>query len=262
MDPATLIGLLLGFSGVFALMIFEHTNIMSILLPGPIALVLLGTIGAGMAGGLLKDTVTAFKTLARSITAKGPNPGASISTIVRLADRARREGLLALEEELKTIEDPFLRKGLSAAIDGTDSDDLREMLESQIDAKREKDGVSVKFFTELGGYAPTIGVVGTVVSLVHVLENLSDVAALGPMIAAAFVATFWGILTANLIWLPLANRMKRLSSLECAQMEVTVEGIIALQSGANPRIVGERLRSLVPDDSSAKGEKENKEKAA
>lgn len=260
MDPATIIGLVLGFMGIFALMLAEGTHLASIFLPGPIAIVFLGTIGAGMAGGLMKDTLAAFGAIPRAIISKASDPGASISTIVRLADRARREGLLALEEELRAIEDPFLRKGLSAAIDGTDSEDLRDMLESQIDAKRDKDSVTIKYFTELGGYAPTIGVVGTVVSLVHVLENLSDVAALGPMIAAAFVATFWGILTANLIWLPLANRMKRLSSMECAQMEVTVEGIIALQSGANPRIVGERLRSLVPEDSRSKGD--GKEKAA
>lgn len=258
MDPATIIGLILGFLGIYALMLAEGTHLTAILLPGPIAVVFLGTIGAGLAGGLLKDALNAFRAVPRAITSKGPNAGASIPTIVRLADRARREGLLALEEELRTIDDAFLQRGLSAAVDGTDPDDLREMLESQIDAKRGQDAVSARFFTELGGYAPTIGVVGTVVSLVHVLENLSDVAALGPMIAAAFVATFWGILSANLIWLPLANRMKRLSAMECAQMEVTVEGIIALQSGANPRIVGERLRSLVPDDPGRKGE----EKAA
>lgn len=260
MDPATIIGIITGFTGIYALMLAEGTHIGSIFLPGPMLLVILGTIGAGMAGGMLKDSLGAFKSIPRAITAKGPDPAASIPTIVRLADRARREGLLALEEELRSIDDPFLRQGLSAAIDGTDSEDLREMLESEIDTKRVQDGVNSKFFMELGGFAPTIGVVGTVVSLVHVLENLSDVAALGPMIAAAFVATFWGILTANLIWLPLSNRMKRLSSLECSQMQVAVEGIIALQSGANPRVIGERLASLVPQDS-RKGEK-GKEKAA
>ncbi|MFT0847540.1 MotA/TolQ/ExbB proton channel family protein [Actinomycetaceae bacterium L2_0104] len=260
MDPATIIGLLVGFLGIFALMVAEGTHIGSIFLPGPLALVFLGTIGAGLAGGLLKDALGAFRAVPRAITAKGPDPAACIPTIVRLADRARREGLLALEEELRSIEDPFLRQGLSAAIDGTDSEDLRDMLESQIDTKREQDAVSARFFMELGGYAPTIGVVGTVVSLVHVLENLSDVAALGPMIAAAFVATFWGILSANLIWLPLSSRMRRLSTLECSQMQVTVEGIIALQSGANPRIIGERLASLVPP-SPSKGEK-GKEQAA
>ncbi len=259
MDPATILGIGLGFIGIIALMLAEGTHLTAILLPGPIAIVFLGTIGAGIAGGLLKDALGAFKALPRAIMAKGANPASAIPTIVRLADRARREGLLALEEELRSIEDPFLRQGLSAAIDGTDADDLRDMLESQIDTKREQDGIFSKFFLELGGYAPTIGVVGTVVSLVHVLENLSDVAALGPMIAAAFVATFWGILSANLIWIPLSNRMKRITSLECAQMQVTVEGIIALQSGANPRVIGERLASLVP--SSGKEEK-GKEKAA
>jgi chemotaxis protein MotA len=99
----------------------------------------------------------------------------------------------------------------------------------------------------MGGYAPTIGIIGTVISLVHVLENLSEPATLGHSIAAAFVATLWGILSANVIWLPLATRIRRISDLECAQMEVTLEGLLAVQAGANPRVVGERLRSLLPD---------------
>ncbi|HLS73002.1 MAG TPA: MotA/TolQ/ExbB proton channel family protein, partial [Actinomycetaceae bacterium] len=116
------------------------------------------------------------------------------------------------------------------------------------------------FFTTMGGYAPTIGIIGTVVSLVHVLENLTDPGALGPMIAAAFVATLWGVLSANLIWLPIGARLRRISDLECAQMEITLEGLLALQSGANPRVVGERLRSLVPAEEL--GEQPDEERAA
>jgi chemotaxis protein MotA len=104
----------------------------------------------------------------------------------------------------------------------------------------------------MGGYAPTIGIIGTVISLVHVLENLSDPSSLGHSIAAAFVATLWGILSANVVWLPLGTRIKRFSDLECAQMEVTLEGLLAVQAGANPRLVGERLRSLLPETPAAK----------
>lgn len=248
MDPATILGLVLALGAIFASMTLEGTALGAILLPAPMLLVFLGTIGAGVAGGTLKDAITAFKSMPTAITSKAPQRGAAIPVLVSLAARARREGLLALEEEARAIDDDFLKEGLSAAIDGTDPEDLRMMLEDRIATKRAKDKVVSKFFTDLGGYAPTIGIIGTVVSLVHVLENLSEPDHLGPMIAAAFVATLWGILSANMIWLPIGARLKRISDLQCGQMEIIVEGLCALQAGANPRLVGDRLRSLVPPD--------------
>ncbi|MHB1065096.1 MAG: motility protein A [Georgenia sp.] len=246
MDPATIIGLVVALGAVLLSMTLEGTAVTSILLPGPMIIVFGGTLGAGLAGGMLKDAIFAFKQLPRAFTSKAPKQGETIPVIVELSNRARREGLLALEDAARDIEDPFLKDGLTAAIDGTDPEDLRTLLEDRIDTKRSQDRVGAKFFTSLGGYAPTIGIIGTVVSLVHVLEQLEDPSTLGPLIAAAFVATLWGILSANMIWLPIGSRLKRLSDLECAQMEVTLEGLLALQSGANPRLVGERLRSLVP----------------
>ena len=128
----------------------------------------------------------------------------------------------------------------------TDAEDLRLTMDDEITATSSRTRVAATFFASLGGYAPTIGIVGTVVSLVHVLENLAEPSELGHMIAAAFVATLWGIASANVMWFPIGNRLKRLSDLECAQMELVLEGLLAVQSGANPRLVGERLRSLVP----------------
>ena len=140
----------------------------------------------------------------------------------------------------------FLRGGLQSAIDGTDPDDLRDMLEAKISRKRSADKVSAKFFASMGGYAPTVGIIGTVVALVHVLGNLSSPEQLGEMIGSAFVATLWGLLTANLIWLPISARISRVSELQVARMEMAVEGLLAIQAGANPRLVGPRLRSLMP----------------
>src|SRR5690554_6429721 len=211
MDPATLIGLAIAFGGVFFLMTAEGVHLSAILLPGPLAIVFIGSLGAGIAGGALRDAIHAFKTLPKAFTAKAPKRGATM-----------------------------------AAIDGADPEDLRTRLEDRIDTKRAQDRVASGFFNALGGYAPTIGIIGTVISLVHVLENLSDPSTLGPMIAAAFVATLWGILSANLVFLPIGSRLKRISDLECAQMEISLEGLLALQAGANPRTVGERLRSMVP----------------
>lgn len=252
MDPAGFIGLVVAFGAIFGALLMEGADPMSIFLPAPLLLVWVGTIGVGIAGHTVKDVIESFKAVPRALMKKVPDPTSTVDTLVDLADRARREGLLALEDAAKDIDDEFLRGGLQAAIDGTDPDDLRMILEDKIATKRSREKVWSKYFADMGGYAPTIGIIGTVISLVHVLENLSDPASLGHSIAAAFVATLWGILSANVVWLPLGARIKRFSDLECAQMEVTLEGLLAVQAGANPRLVGERLRSLLPDTPAAK----------
>lgn len=252
MDPAGLIGIGIAFVAIFGAMFLEGGDPMSIMLPGPLLLVWIGTIGVGMAGHTIKDVLSSFKSVPSALKSKRPDPAATVETVVGLADRARREGLLALEDATRTIDDPFLRGGLQAAIDGTDPDDLRTILEDKIATKRTSDRMHAKYFADMGGYAPTIGIIGTVISLVHVLENLSKPAELGHSIAGAFVATLWGILSANVVWLPLSARIRRISDLECTSMEVTLEGLIAVQAGANPRLVGERLRSLLPAEPEAK----------
>lgn len=246
MDPATIIGLGVALGSILTMIILEGASPMSILLPAPMILVFGATFAVTLAGGTLKDTIGALKALPTAFLSKPKSAADSIDTIVGLADRARREGLLALEDAAKDIDDEFLKGGLRSAIDGTDPEDLRAILEDRIHSKRLSDKLNYKFFNDMGGYAPTIGIVGTVVSLVHVLENLANPAELGHMIAAAFVATLWGILSANVMWLPIGSRLKRLSELECTQMELVVEGLLSVQAGANPRLVGERLRSLLP----------------
>ena len=246
MDPAGLIGLAVALGAIFVTLSIEGTSPMALMLPGPLILVWIGTLGVGIAGNTMKDVKGAFAAIPRALRSKAPDPAATVETVVGLADRARREGLLALEDAAKDIDDQFLRSGLQSAIDGTDPDDLRTILEDRISTKRAQDRSHAKYFMDMGGYAPTIGIIGTVISLVHVLKNLSDPGSLGEAIAAAFVATLWGILSANVVWIPVASRIRRISDLECTQMEVTLEGLLAVQSGANPRLVGERLRSMLP----------------
>jgi chemotaxis protein MotA len=246
MDPATLAGIGIAVVSIFVMMILEGSNPMSIMLLAPMILVFGGTFGVAMAGGVLSDATGIVGQIKRALTAK-PTPGTDlVDAIVKLSERARREGLLALEDAVKEVEDPFLRRGLELAIDGTDPEELREILEAEVDAKRRADKAGVKIFTDMGGYAPTIGIIGTVVSLVHVLENLSEPSKLGHMIGAAFVATLWGVASANVIWLPIGNRLKRISELEAAQMELTIEGIANIQAGTNPRLVSQKLKSLLP----------------
>ncbi|MGH3425764.1 MAG: motility protein A, partial [Nocardioidaceae bacterium] len=157
-----------------------------------------------------------------------------------------REGLLALEDAARAVDDPFLERGVTLAVDGTDPEELREIMESELYAKRLADRQSAKLFGDMGAYAPTFGIIGTVMGLVHVLENLSQPDELGHLIAAAFIATLWGVLSANILWLPLGNRIRRIGDLEAARMELVIEGVMAIQSGSNPRVVAQRLQSLLP----------------
>lgn len=251
MDPATLIGIGIAVVAVFVSMIMEGGNPASILLPPAMILVFGGTFGVALASGLMKDATGAMKAALRSMTAKATPPGESIQQLVSFAERARRDGLLALEEPARTAPDPFLRKGLELAVDGTDPDELRDILEGEIAAKRADDKASSKFFADMGGFAPTLGIIGTVLGLIHVLENLSEPEELGHLIAGAFVATLWGVLSGNLFWLPLANRVKRVGEIEAHHMELLVEGIVSIQAGSNPRIVEQKLLSLLPPSSRA-----------
>lgn len=257
MDPASIVGMVGAMAAVVAMLYMEGATISAILLPPPMILVFGGTILATMASYTIKDFLYAFSMFPKGLTAKVPESTSAIDTIVSLSEKARREGLLALEDAAKGIEDPFMREGLMAAIDGMDPEDLRSMLSDKIEARKQSDKTAYEWFKQAGGYAPTIGIIGTVVSLVHVLTNLSNPEELGPMIASAFVATLWGLLSANMIWLPMSSRLERISRLELARMEIVTEGLISLQSGANPRQVGERLRSLIPPNQ-LKPEKEEK----
>jgi chemotaxis protein MotA len=246
MDPGTLAGIGLAFGAIFGSMILEGGSPASIMLVPPIVLVFGGTLGAAMAGGMLKDFLGIVGSFQRVFLGKAVAPDALVDDIVKLAEKARREGLLALEDAMKDVENPFLKKGLQLAIDGTDSDELSTILEGEVEAKRKADKAAAKIFESMGGYSPTIGIIGTVIGLVHVLENLSDPSKLGHLIAGAFVATLWGVMSANVMWLPMGNKLKRLSDIECAQMELVIAGIINIQAGANPRLVAQKLRSLLP----------------
>lgn len=248
MDIGTLVGIGMALVAVFGSMILEGGNPLSIVLIPPMFLVFVGTFGAGMATGAFKDATGVVKWFKVALTSKTVNPGVMVDTIVKLAETARREGLLALEDAVRKVDDQFLRRGLELAIDGTDPEDLRDILESEINAKRISDRAGAKLFNDMGGYAPTIGILGTVLGLVHVLGNLSKPAELGTLIAGAFVATLWGVMTANVLWLPMAGKIRRVSDLECAQMELLLEGIMAIQAGSNPRVVARKLRSLLPPD--------------
>ncbi len=248
MDPFTLAGIVIAFVAVFASMIMEGGNPMSIFLIPPMMLVFFGTFGVAMACGLKRDTISGLKSVKDALLTKQHAPEEVVKSIVGFAELARRDGLLALEEAAKTIDDPFLKKGIELAVDGTDPEELREIMEAQIKSRKVQDKAGAKFFADMGGFAPTLGIIGTVLGLVHVLENLSDPSKLGHLIAGAFVATLWGVLTANLMWLPIGNKLTRVGAVTAHHMELIVEGVLSVQAGANPRVVEQKLLSFLNDD--------------
>jgi chemotaxis protein MotA len=255
MDPSLLIGVVLALVAIVGSVTLEGGNIAAIALPAPMLLVFGGTIGAAIAGGILRDAKSLPKEMIRAFKSKTPSPDLAVETLVRLAGKARREGLLALESEAAEVDDPFLRKGLQLAIDGTDAEEVAIILSTEVETKRSTDKAAAKLFSDMGGYAPTIGIIGTVLGLVKVLAHLGSPTELGAEIASAFVATLWGVMSANVFWLPLASRLKRVSQTECEQMELVIEGILAIQAGANPRLIEQKLQSLLPA-SSAKPEQD------
>ncbi|HVV35266.1 MAG TPA: flagellar motor protein [Acidimicrobiales bacterium] len=248
MDIASAAGVGLAFAAVLLSMIMDGGNPAALVSqPAAIILVVGGTLGATIAGYELKDVTGIAKVFLKAFMPGPPIEATeSIEQVVHFADRARRDGLLALEEEAKNIEDPFLQKGLQLAIDGTDPEVVRDVLETEIAALKERHKFGAKFFADMGAFAPTLGIIGTVLGLVHMLENLSDPSSMGPLISAAFIATLWGVMTANLIYLPISNKLKRASAEEVHHKELILEGVLAIQAGANPRTVTEKLKSYLP----------------
>ena len=247
MDPATLIGVGVAMGAILLSMILEGSSPTAIILVAPMLLVFGGTFGAAIAGSAMSDVKKIGGWLKLGFMApKVPPISDRIATLVSLAEKARKEGLLALEAEVKNIDDPFLKRGLQMSIDGTDPEDLRGILEGEISAKKAEDKAAAKFFNAMGGYAPTIGIIGTVIGLIHVMENLSDPESIGPLIASAFVATLWGVLSANVFWLPMGAKINRTSDLQAASMELLVEGIAEIQAGTSPRTVRQKLAALIP----------------
>ena len=246
MKASSAIGLVIGFVTIALGATMEGSNVAAVLNPTALLIVLGGTFGATMAGtsfDAVKNIPTLYK---KAIMPDDLDLVGRVNEIVGYAEKARRDGLLALDEQLATVQDPYTRKGLQLVVDGTDPELVAEVLEAENDAMRKRHAMCVQPFDKAGGYAPTMGIIGTVFGLVHVLTNLSQPETLGPLISAAFIATLLGVASANVVYLPVASRLKGLSAEELHFRNMTLEGILAIQAGDNPRVVAEKLIAFVP----------------
>ena len=249
MDLGTILGLLCAFGALAASVLMEHGNLRALVSPPALVIVFGGTIGATLVSVPLKDFLRMPGLLKLAFFPHAFNHAGTAKEIVRLAGIARRKGLLQLEAEMAQLRDPFLTKGLSLVIDGTDAEMIRETMETEIMAMEARHKVGAKVFTLMGGLAPTLGVIGTVMGLVHMLANVNDPATMGPAIATAFLATLYGVSSANLLFLPIASKLSARSEEETHLCEILLEGLMSVQAGLSPMVIEERLKSfLKPKD--------------
>jgi chemotaxis protein MotA len=202
-----------------------------------------GTMGAVAVAFPLRDFVRGLKMFGAALRDKKNDIPGLIQQIVELAGVARRDGVLALEQRLASIRDPFVRRSVGFLVDGVDAAVARDALETEIHGEYEEGAVAAKVWESAGGFAPTVGILGAVLGLIHVMENLSDPSKLGGGIAVAFVATVYGVGLANLVFLPVANKLKRKLALERERKTLIAEGVLSIQAGLNPRVLEEKLRA-------------------
>jgi chemotaxis protein MotA len=245
MQLGPLIGILFALFAILVGNALEGGH-MGSMLGGPAALIVLGgTIGAVIVQFPGATLLGAMRAAGSTFKKAAVDPAKLVDEIVDYANRARRDGILALEKVAATASHPFLTKALTMAIDGADSTSLRQTMEIAIGQHEEHGEDGAKVFEAGGGYSPTVGIIGAVLGLIHVMSNLSDINAVGHGIAAAFVATIYGVAVANIIFLPFAGRIKFRVRDEVQRMELMLTGVLAIQEGMNPKLVRERLSEFL-----------------
>lgn len=248
MDITTVIGIVLGLASILLVQVLETGHIDSVmqLVQGPAAIIVVGgTMAAVITAFPLKDLRRALRQASRIITTGNRPLAPMVPMMVELARKSRREGLLVLEAEALKSDDRFFKQAVLTLVDGTDVATLRGLLENVIDQEEQFQEPGAKLFEAAGGYAPTIGILGAVMGLIHVMQNLSDPSKLGSGIAVAFVATLYGVGSANLLLLPFANKLKMKMREDTRRKEMILEAVCAIQEGLNPHHIEKRLRSFL-----------------
>jgi chemotaxis protein MotA len=244
-DKSTIGGIVLAVTGIGVGLVLDGGKLAQVMQPTAALIVLGGTIGAVMVQFPLGIVLQAFAQLRYVFFNSEPESDSLVQNLLGYALKARKEGLLSLDSELAKIKDPFLKESLMLAIDGVSSSDLRKMMELQLDYRGEKEERIPKVFEAAGGFAPTIGIIGAVLGLMHVMQQLQDIQEVGKGIAVAFVATIYGVGSANLLFLPWAGKLKiRLRERQVVQ-EMTLEAVLAMIEGVNPRALELQLGSYL-----------------
>jgi chemotaxis protein MotA len=240
-DKASLIGITLAAGGILAGLLLEGGNLGQILQPTAAMIVFGGTLGAVMIQFPLPMILLAVRQLGLVFFNPQRDPQATIHQLVQYAQKARREGIVSLDSDLEGIEDPFLKKTLMLAIDGTEPQELRNMIELELDNQAEYEEQVPQVFESAGGFAPTVGIIGAVLGLIQTMQHLDKIDEVGRGIAVAFVATIYGVGSANLLYLPMAGKMKLRMRDRQIMREMTLEGVVSILEGMNPHMLETKL---------------------
>ncbi len=242
MDKISVVGLLFGFLAIVLGQVLEGGHVGSLIQPTAFLIVIGGTLGAVMLQSPLPTFLLGARMARWVFFPPRVVPAQLIGQVVQWSMIARKEGLLALEAQMSTLRDPFVRRGLQLLVDGAEPEGLRDVLEVDIGSYETQMKLAAKVWESAGGYAPTVGILGAVMGLIHVMENLSDPAKLGSGIAVAFVATIYGVGSANLVFLPIAKKLLANIQQLVAVREMYVDGLVGIANGDNPRIIESRLQ--------------------
>ena len=245
MDKATLGGLVLALGGILLGLMLEGGNLGQVLQPTAAMIVFGGTLGAVLIQYPLPVALSAFRRLAQVFIEPANTAHSTIELLVKYANQARREGIISLDKELPNIREPFLRRALMLAVDGTEPQELRKIMELELDNKEEQEEKIPQLFESAGGFSPTIGIIGAVLGLIQVMQHLDKIDEVGKGIAVAFVATLYGVGAANLILLPASGKLKIRIRDEQIIREMTIEGVVSILEGMNPRILETKLQGFV-----------------
>jgi chemotaxis protein MotA len=248
-----MVGLLLAVAGILGGLLIEGGSLAQIMQPTAAMIVLGGTIGAVMVQFPLDVVLAGFKRLAQVFFEPKLNPQAIVSEMLRYANKARREGIVSLDADVNSVTDPFLKKSLMLAVDGTEAQELRNMMELEMDNLAEREEKIPQVFESAGGFAPTVGIIGAVLGLIQVMQHLDKIDEVGRGIAVAFVATIYGVGLANLLFLPSAGKLKIRLREEQIVREMILEGVVSILEGMNPRMLESKLLSFLTEKKAVEG---------
>ena len=245
MDRLSVIGVVLALVALIGGSMLKGAGLSGLWSPAAFVIVILGTIAAILLQTPMATFKRALKIVRWVFQPPAQDRATVVAKIVEWSTTARKQGLLGLEAEVQSLEDPFLRKGLQMVVDGVEPEAIRQMLEIELHGQSDRDMSAAKVFEGMGIYAPTLGIIGAVLGLMAVMKNLADPSKLGHGIAAAFTATIYGIGAANLMLLPIASKLKGLVNHQTQEREMIVEGLIAIAQGENPRNIEARLNGFI-----------------
>jgi chemotaxis protein MotA len=245
-DIATILGIIIGWGALFGSVLLEGGELGAFVNIPAFIVILGGTLGATTVAFPLKSILSLPQFILQTIKPGGADPQALIDQLVELAQKARSEGLLALDEEVQNMKDPLLQKGMQLIVDGAEPDTIRDVLEAEVDMAEHEDRVGEKVLFAMGGFSPTLGVIGTVMGLIHALGKMSTPQSMGSAIGSAFIATFYGVALANLVWLPMGSKLRARADHQRQLRDMVIEGLLSIQAGDNPRLLSEKLHSFVP----------------